>query len=303
MHHTEEMLFYLADYFANNIQQVQGAGGNLSVKSGDQMYIKASGFTFSEIRSKKGYASVQFRLVAEYFKQATKSREEEENLSLTFIADHTLTTDGNERKASMETGFHAVLGKIVVHTHSVICNTLTCHPHFFTLVNDISGMFKAKVAAVPYVSPGYALSKYIGKMIEEGDISLIEGILLLQNHGVIVYADTVDRAIELLEDADQVVGTLTQALSWKTFIGTFTSHEIQDLQSPYLFPDQVIYFPPDKPIALPLNEGAKELAMAVRYLRKHFENIQYTPQYLAQEEIGYLMQMEMEKHRKKLQKI
>ena len=116
-------LIKLSKPFATGIDWVQAAGGNTSVKNGNKMLIKASGFRLSEISAEKGAVTVDFHKIKSYFEEEMDDQIGNQNakafVTNCIIGDQTFLP-------SMETGFHAVLKQYVIHTHPVFLNVLLC---------------------------------------------------------------------------------------------------------------------------------------------------------------------------------
>jgi rhamnose utilization protein RhaD (predicted bifunctional aldolase and dehydrogenase) len=131
---------------------IQGAGGNISIKSKDQILLKSSGTCLSEATEKDGFVLC--------------------NLSDMEIVDGT----GNP---SMEFGFHLLPKRIIVHFHSLSCLT-----HWNPQISSI--------LTLPYIQPGDKLSVTLHSVYTG------QSILNLENHGIILFAETEDEIYSLL---------------------------------------------------------------------------------------------------------
>ena len=140
---------------------VQAGGGNISVKQGDIMYIKASGVALSDITLKHGIACVRTSDVV-----ASLAGPEPDIMSLAV---------GTERP-SLETYFHSFLRKYVIHLHPTHLNEYLC--------SDQPGM-------VDYYKPGFELSKRVLASYNG------QSVIYLRNHGVIYHADTISDVLAL----------------------------------------------------------------------------------------------------------
>jgi ribulose-5-phosphate 4-epimerase/fuculose-1-phosphate aldolase len=139
----------------------QAGGGNISVKEGDIMYIKASGVALCDVTSKYGIARVRTSDVV-----ASLSGSEPDIMSFAM---------GPERP-SLETYFHAFLRSYVVHLHPTHLNAHLC--------SDQPGM-------VDYYKPGFELSKQVLATYSG------QSVIYLRNHGIIYHADTLDDVLAL----------------------------------------------------------------------------------------------------------
>ncbi|MBV9085866.1 MAG: class II aldolase/adducin family protein, partial [Acidobacteriaceae bacterium] len=105
-------LLSISRYAAHDVCLVQGSGGNTSVKTVDTMWIKASGLTMADVGTHGGYVAIDLQLALEMLRVGRWNND-------------LLSTKGRLRH-SMEAGFHALLGHVVLHTHPVYLNALAC---------------------------------------------------------------------------------------------------------------------------------------------------------------------------------
>ena len=102
-------------------------------------------------------------------------------------------------RPSIETGFHSFLKKYVIHTHSVYANILTCSKSYEKIINKI---FKNdNFISIKYFPPGTILTRNI--LHEYNNFYLLNKkypeIIFLKNHGIIVHAESTEKAIEIHE--------------------------------------------------------------------------------------------------------
>lgn len=121
----KEQLVTISSYAGARKDYVQGGGGNTSVKfDGRLMAIKASGYTLAEITHDKGYVTVNYQKILDYYNTVDASADrdfEKESLEVSLGSAELL--DGMENKRpSVEVGFHTFLKKCVIHTHAVYAN-------------------------------------------------------------------------------------------------------------------------------------------------------------------------------------
>ncbi len=161
----------------------QGAGGNISIKEDkNTLWIKATGFRLDRVTENTGIAHVDYKTMAQVLKsESWKESEAEENYAK-LIKETTLLGDGLGR-ASMETGFHALLPKkYVLHFHSLA--SLLFYHEFNMDRTRVIGWLKnntqRETIFVEACRPGWVLSKQI-----KGDA----GIYFLESHGIILHGD------------------------------------------------------------------------------------------------------------------
>lgn len=196
-------LIKISHYAAADVAYIQGGGGNTSVKLDDhRMAVKASGCQLSDMAEKEGYVVVDYRMIKAYFNDANSEAQSFETESGQVLKDAKVVVDGlKELRPSVEAGFHSLLKKYVVHTHSVYSNILCCSAQGKEIATKL---FKEKACLwLPYVNPGAVLTSVIAKAIL--DFKEIPEMIFMENHGVIVTADTAEEAIQLHEMVNNTI--------------------------------------------------------------------------------------------------
>lgn len=268
---------------------VQGGGGNTSVKdSNGKMWIKASGVELANVQAQDGFVCVDYTSICQ--KLATCENEAE----YTSLIVSSIQSNGKEMKPlrpSIETGFHALLGPSVLHSHSVIANLLTCSHEGAAIYSNLL----PEAIWVDYASPGLPVTHSVMHNIQPERSHEQVAIFLLQNHGIIVAAATPDAAWQAHEDAN------------KKIRDHFNLDEI-DLALPpmmladkehLLFPDQAVYLSSND---LRTSKAGHETQQAYNYLRCTMDSLGLHPHYLPPEEADFLLNMEAEKYRQKVTK-
>jgi rhamnose utilization protein RhaD (predicted bifunctional aldolase and dehydrogenase)/NAD(P)-dependent dehydrogenase (short-subunit alcohol dehydrogenase family) len=190
-------------------------GGNTSVKItetnivGEQeeiLYVKGSGWDLVSIE-KAGFSPVR---MAHMIKLG-----ELESLSDPQMVNELKTqlTNASAPAPSVETILHAILPfKYVDHTHADAVVTISNTSDGEDRIREIYG---DRVVIVPYVMPGFDLSKDVGRLFSEQVTDKTEGMVLL-NHGIFSFGATAkeayDRMIELVNLAEQY---LTKQNAWE----------------------------------------------------------------------------------------
>lgn len=187
----------------SNPANTQGGGGNISIKLSDNlMAVKASGLRFDELTEHKGFVGIDYRAVSDYFLNLLELNKlsTEEGVYEDLLQRNQLPLSGypdTDLKPSMETGFHALLNTVVIHTHSVYVNILTCS---LAGKNILSALFP-DAAYIPYTTPGTELTQAIRLATRHKDCS----IFFLENHGLIISGATVAEVSELHEYVNTVI--------------------------------------------------------------------------------------------------
>ncbi len=206
---------YTSHLLGQDSSLVLHGGGNTSVKItetnivGEQeeiLYVKGSGWDLVSIE-KAGFSPVR---MAHMIKLG-----ELESLSDPQMVNELKTqlTNASAPAPSVETILHAILPfKYVDHTHADAVVTISNTSDGEDRIREIYG---DRVVIVPYVMPGFDLSKDVGRLFSEQVTDKTEGMVLL-NHGIFSFGATAkeayDRMIELVNLAEQY---LTKQNAWE----------------------------------------------------------------------------------------
>jgi rhamnose utilization protein RhaD (predicted bifunctional aldolase and dehydrogenase) len=268
-----------------------------------------------------------------------KAKEEAEMLQIinqTILTD----TDGRLfPKPSMETGFHAVLDQYVIHTHSVWTNFVNCRKDRKDIIMHLSKTFN--IAEIPFVSPGFGLSYLVTDALKQADKNGKNrpDIFFLHNHGVIAHSNTRNHCQQLLTELDEAIKTLTQFSNQypETKLLGEDSHWwpannfISEMLKKYncdarffeqvLFPDQTVFFKDQ--MDFNLEDSSKRIAInqfdihyncqqrdaraihetmtAYLFIYDYLKSNGIEIDFINKNEIDYINNMDMEKHRKNIQ--
>ena len=166
--------------------QVQGPGGNTSVKDGKVMWIKASGTELANAVTNEIFVAVDRKAAL------AEAREETGDGS----CKSTILDPAISLRPSIETTFHAVLNhKVVVHTHSVATITHGISPEGREVLKQkLEGL---PFVLVPYAKPGLPLTRLI-LAAEQPDTQ----VFILQNHGLLCCGASVVEVKSLIEEIE-----------------------------------------------------------------------------------------------------
>lgn len=164
--------------------QVQGPGGNTSLKKGDAMWIKASGTWLAEAGTRDIFVPCDVGVL----RGALASDAPQPEMA-TFVP-----ADANPLglRPSIETAVHAALDwPVVLHTHCVATIALAvCRDGPARLAGALP---EVETAWVPYVKPGWDLARAI-----RATVTPTTQVVVLGNHGLVVCGETVAGAEALL---------------------------------------------------------------------------------------------------------
>lgn len=206
----KEEMKTISSYAGSRPDYVQGGGGNTSVKfDGQLMAIKASGYTLAEITAQKGYVTVDYQKIKQYYNtvdgSANKDFEKESlEVNLTSIK---LLEGMEEKRPSVEVGFHSFLSKCVIHTHSVYANLLCCSEEGRKIAEAIFGASGIRYLFMPYIDPGFRLTLGIKQAVDAfiSANGAAPDAIFLDNHGIIVHNNDDKKAIELHESVNNKI--------------------------------------------------------------------------------------------------
>lgn len=175
----------------------QGAGGNVSWKEKDTLWIKASGTWLKDARENDIFLPLDIETI----------RDQVLNKNFRSIPQ---PTNGDKKRPSIETWFHALLPhKFVLHLHALEVLALLVRRD---AKDVISRTLKTNVewAFVEYLKPGEKLASRIAELLDKSpDVSL----LFLENHGIVVGAETTDEIEEVILEVRAQLGQRAIAVS------------------------------------------------------------------------------------------
>jgi len=192
-------LIDISHFYGKNSDYIIAGGGNTSFKTADHMWVKASGTTLEDI-AESGFAVLDRTKLAciavNRYSDDPNRREQE-------IKDDLLRANvhpENRLRPSVESSLHDLIRyRFVVHTHPTMVNALLCSQHAEV---EAKALFGNEVMYIPYTDPGYILFKKIEsellKYRETHDID--PHIILLENHGIFVSADTTPEIRQIYEE-------------------------------------------------------------------------------------------------------
>ncbi len=181
----KEILASISSYAGNRFDLVQAGGGNSSVKlDNDQMLIKSSGISLSEVTHDSGFVCVNYSYIRDYLATTNfdvLSKKQREQNADKAMQDCMISASG---KPSIETFLHALLDTYTLHTHPISVNILTAQENWKSTLLELF----PDAACVPYQTPGIDLALALIKELTAFEIEYgyKPKVIFLQNHGLIV---------------------------------------------------------------------------------------------------------------------
>lgn len=172
---TVDEFIFLSKYFGQSLLNIQGQGGNISIKLNDIIFIKSSGSILGNVHYTDGYCLANNVMCLEFL--------EKNNSNLKEIKIFGTKTP------SMETFFHSYMKKYTSHLHFTLSNIFFCSDNNITLTN-----FKYNYKIIDYEHPGLLLAKEIYK-----NYDICTDVYILKNHGIIITSDKMEELTEIYE--------------------------------------------------------------------------------------------------------
>jgi len=257
-------LVSISSYAGARKDYVQGGGGNTSVKFDDKlMAIKASGYTLGEITPDKGYVTVNYQKILDYYNTVDASADkdfEKESLEVSLGSVELLPGMENKRP-SVEVGFHAFLKKCVIHTHAVYANILCCSEEGREIAKNAIKNANIGFVFIPYIDPGFRLTLEVKNAVDKykAEHGIAPDLIFLENHGVIAHGNSDEEAIAVHEIANNCIkdylrldafptprtkgsadGFASDTAYLKDFLARYNADEAY-FNALKIYPDQLVY--------------------------------------------------------------
>lgn len=263
---TIKDLIDISQYAGNRADYTQGGGGNTSVKNEEKglMLIKASGYRLKDITENNAFVAVDKKKISDYYASVDLSVEKDyEKESAEVSKSSVVALDGVPTlRPSVEVGFHAILKKYVIHTHSVYANILTCSMEGEKLAEKIFAEKDYGFIFLPYINPGFELTLAMKRAIDGyvKNCGKYPEVVFMKNHGLVVNCDDIERVKAVNTDVNETISDYFgikngfTAVSLKDENGAFVSETpvvcdfvkenglTKDFLDEYpLYPDQLVY--------------------------------------------------------------
>ena len=198
-------LVKMSNTYGSNPAYVLAGGGNTSVKDDTTLYVKGSGTQLATIKAEEFVKMDRARL-NEIMK--TEYPADDVKRESAYLADvmAAVTDEDKTKRPSVEALLHNLFAyTYVLHVHPTLINGLTCGKGAKALSEQLLGK---DVLWIDICKPGYTLARICFEKMNayKEETGKDVQVLLLQNHGIFVAADTVeeigvlfDSVIEKLE--------------------------------------------------------------------------------------------------------
>jgi len=192
-----ELRVYTSRLLGQEPDLVLHGGGNTSVKIGDTLYVKGSGWNLDSIEI-PGFAPVATDALLEMAKREKLGDAEMVALQRKALRDPAAPNP------SVEAILHALIPlRYVDHTHADAVVTISNTPNGRERLKKLYG---DRMMIVDYVMPGFELAKHIRTLGGKTDWKNLDGILLM-HHGIFTFGDEAEKAygrmIEIVSRAEK----------------------------------------------------------------------------------------------------
>jgi HAD superfamily hydrolase (TIGR01549 family) len=177
IHDEINNLKIISRYCGERFDLVQAGGGNISVKIKNLMFIKASGFSLTDIIQNKGYVCINNE---ELLNDLCKNK-------LKKITDYNMY---GSLRGSIETYMHSILKKYTIHLHPIQVNKILILKNS----KDIIQKLFPDSLIIDYITPGIKIYTEINNNYSG------EEIIFLINHGLIINTDKYDNINNILDN-------------------------------------------------------------------------------------------------------
>ncbi|NMO97810.1 bifunctional aldolase/short-chain dehydrogenase [Paenibacillus lemnae] len=203
---TLDELVYRSNIIGADRRVCNWGGGNTSSKTVvkdfrgrdvEVMYVKGSGSDLASMKA-SNFTGLRMEDIRPLFERESMPDEE----MVAYLAQCMI--DAKDPRASIETLLHAFLPfKHVDHTHPDAIISLCCADNGKELAKEIFG---DRFVWVPYVRPGFTLSK----MIAEGVLNNPKAeLVLMEKHGLVTWGDTSEacyaQTIKIISEAERFI--------------------------------------------------------------------------------------------------
>jgi rhamnose utilization protein RhaD (predicted bifunctional aldolase and dehydrogenase) len=223
-----EQLAEVSRYYGADSDYVIAGGGNTSFKDGDTLYIKGSGMALADTVP-AAFVRMDRKALADIWNKSYPADSGEREKAV--LADLMAARKAGEeqKRPSVETMLHDLLPfAFVVHLHPALVNGLTCSRRGEAAMKEVF----PEAIWIPSTNPGYILSLKVKKALEAytAEHGRPVAIIFLQNHGVFVGADNVERIKEIYKD---IMGRLEKKITRRPDFGD------EDRKGEAVFPHEI----------------------------------------------------------------
>ncbi len=226
-----ERFIYYSKKIGCNFLLCQGPGGNTSIKSEGNIYVKKSGKLLSN-SNKNIFKKVNLENISNFYEEPKEDKKFEQSLSI-------------------ETPFHVLLkNKYVFHYHSLASIVLSA---ILPKEEFDQSLIKNKILPIRYLRPGEELAREMIALNKKHDVN----IFFLHNHGIVIKGDNVSKVYSQIVKLEQFFGNYIDYKKLKMIKSEILNLKIEnqriinpnpglnyeEFNGKYFFPDHSVFIP------------------------------------------------------------
>ncbi len=199
-------LVEISNYFGQNNEYVVAGGGNTSFKDEKYLWVKGSGACLADITI-DGFVQIDREKLKIISTRKYSSNTNEREFQVKNDLNNAIVNPGKNIRPSVETSLHEIIQyKFVVHTHPTFVNAVLCSKNVENVVPEIFG---DEVLFINFIDPGYRLFKKVetALLAYKKKNNKDPKIILLENHGVFVSADSIDEIKTIYQQIDKKINS------------------------------------------------------------------------------------------------
>lgn len=201
-----EILVNLSNKYGADPGFVLAGGGNTSVKTEKELYIKGSGTSLKTIKAEQFVRMDRERLAEIWKKEYPADADEREAAVLRDLMASRFSGE-EAKRPSVETLFHDLFSqKFVLHVHPAVVNGVLCSKKGKEIINELF----PELIWLDACEPGYVMASAFRRAMQEyeSETGRKSDLVFHQNHGVFFAAETA-------EDLDKLVSSVIGAIDRK----------------------------------------------------------------------------------------
>jgi len=226
-------LVEMSNRYGGDEEFVLAGGGNTSFKEDGVLFVKGSGVQLADIRLEQ-FVKMDMEKLLDMVRckyPADMSNSEREEKALADMMDARLPGE-EAKRPSVESILHAMFPyKLVLHVHPPLINGLTCGIDGEALCNNLFG---DKAVWIGLTKPGFVLAQACSKEFKnyKEKFGHYPQIVILQNHGIFVAADTVEEIDNLMAYVvDKLQSYVSEVPSFEVLAFTYDKDLLQSIKS------------------------------------------------------------------------
>ena len=226
-------LVEMSNRYGSDEEFVLAGGGNTSFKEDGVLFVKGSGVQLSDIQPEQFVKMDIKKLLGMVEREypAGMSNSEREEKALSDMMASRLPGE-EEKRPSVESVLHAMFPyKYVLHVHPPLINGLTCGLNGEAVCNELFGN---EVIWIGLIKPGLVLAQECNNVFKKyaEETGNYPQIVILQNHGIFISADTVEEIDKLMDGVvKKLQGHVKETPDFEALEFTYDKKLLQDMKT------------------------------------------------------------------------